>query len=136
MNGGSYSTSLVMPGVAAAASSASTAPDEWPSAYAVPPASSTSAWRSSTSRSTAYGGVSPLSPRPRRSYVETVKFEARRSAWVAAPRRSLSAPPTITSGGPSPDFSNAIVVPSFEVPCSSSLPSSVVDALAYHTISS
>ena len=69
MNGGSYSTTFVMAFVAAAASSASTAPDEWPNANADPPASSTSAWMSSTSRSTAYGDVSPLSPRPRRSYV-------------------------------------------------------------------
>src|SRR6266700_962827 len=50
-----------------------TAPEEIPYTYAEPPASSISAWRSSTSRSTANGAVSPLSPRPRRSSVNTVK---------------------------------------------------------------
>ena len=40
-----------------------------PIRLAEPPAASISAAMSSTSRATAYGWVSPLSPRPRRSYV-------------------------------------------------------------------
>jgi hypothetical protein len=43
------------------------APEEWPNKAADPPAAVISAARSSISRSTAYGAVSPLSPRPRRS---------------------------------------------------------------------
>lgn len=64
----------------AAASTARAAPEEMPYTYAEPPAASISASRSSTSRAAAYGAVSPLSPRPRRSYVKTVKSAARRSA--------------------------------------------------------
>ena len=52
----------------AAASSANAPPDDRPSKDAVPPAWAISAARSSTSRAGEYGGVSPLSPRPRRSY--------------------------------------------------------------------
>ncbi len=51
----------------AAARSASAPPEETPYSAASPPTASISAARSSTSRSTAYGGVSPLAPRPRRS---------------------------------------------------------------------
>ncbi len=51
----------------AAARSTSAPPEETPNSAASPPTASSSAARSSTSRSTAYGAVSPLSPRPRRS---------------------------------------------------------------------
>lgn len=51
----------------AAARSASAPPEETPYSPASPPVASISAARSSTSRSTEYGGVSPLAPRPRRS---------------------------------------------------------------------
>jgi hypothetical protein len=51
----------------AAASRASAAPEDMPNMAAVPPAAAMSAARSSTSRLTAYGAVSLLSPRPRRS---------------------------------------------------------------------
>ena len=44
-----------------------TAPDDDPQRLADPPAASITASMSSTSRSIAYGRVSPLSPRPRRS---------------------------------------------------------------------
>ena len=60
----------------AAASSASAPPDDSPSSDAEPPTASMSAARSSTSRAGEYGCVSPLFPRPRRSYVTTVKCEA------------------------------------------------------------
>ena len=67
MNGGSYSASLGIARPAAAARSESTAPDEWPDTNADPPSAAIKAAMSSISRSTAYGCVSPLSPRPRRS---------------------------------------------------------------------
>ncbi len=67
MNGGSYSASLVTASPLATASRARTAPEDPPNRKAAPPASAISAAMSSTSRSTAYGGVSPLSPRPRLS---------------------------------------------------------------------
>ncbi|MDQ1008155.1 hypothetical protein QFZ82_002640 [Streptomyces sp. V4I23] len=50
-----------------AARSASAAPEGMPWTRALPPACAITAVRSSTSRSTAYGAVSPLLPRPRRS---------------------------------------------------------------------
>jgi hypothetical protein len=54
-------------GPAAAARSASTAPEENPKTAAVPPAAPITAARSSISRSMLYGWVSPLAPRARRS---------------------------------------------------------------------
>src|SRR5881628_3588910 len=71
---------------------------------------------SSTSRSTAYGGVSPLSLRPRRSYVNTAKCGVRSgaSAPIGPKARWQSAPSTKMSAGPFPDRSNAMLVPSFE----------------------
>jgi len=51
----------------AAAARASAAPEEMPKTEAGSPASAISASMSSTSRSTAYGGWSPLWLRPRRS---------------------------------------------------------------------
>ena len=68
MYGGSQSATFVtLPGSARAASNASAAPDDVPYRNAVPPAASITAAMSSISRSIAYGSVSPLSPRPRRS---------------------------------------------------------------------
>lgn len=78
--GGSNNPRRSMGRPAAAARSASTAPDDTPYTHAVPPATSISAARSSISRSTAYGGVSVLAPRPRRSYVWTANRVASRSA--------------------------------------------------------
>src|SRR5829696_4651517 len=65
--GGSCSASLAMGGPWAAACRARPAPEEWPYTDALPPAWAMRAPMSSISRSTAYGAVSPLSPRPRRS---------------------------------------------------------------------
>ena len=67
MNGGSQSASLLTGAPLAVAISASAAPDDEPQSWADPPAASITASMSSTSRSIAYGSVSPLSPRPRRS---------------------------------------------------------------------
>ena len=61
-NGGSYSSSFGTARPRAAALRERTAPEEWPNTNAEPPASTASAWMSSTSRSTAYGALSPLSP--------------------------------------------------------------------------
>ena len=84
---------------------------------AEPPASWRSAARSSISRSREYGCLSPLSPRPRRSYVKTVKCCERRAASFAdGPNARLhSAPSTTMTGCPLPARSNAIGVPSFEI---------------------
>ena len=62
MYGGSYTASLVMGSPRAAASRASTAPEECPKTKGAPPTCLISASRSSISRSTAYGRVSPLAP--------------------------------------------------------------------------
>ena len=67
MNGGSQSASLSTGAPLAVAIIASTAPDDEPHRWADPPAAPITASMSSTSRSIAYGSVSPLSPRPRRS---------------------------------------------------------------------
>jgi hypothetical protein len=67
MKGGSHNASLVTGAPCSAAIIASTAPDDDPHRFASPPAASITARMSSTSRSMAYGGVSPLSPRPLRS---------------------------------------------------------------------
>src|SRR5215210_7933126 len=67
MNGGSHNASFVMASPLAAASRARAAPEDVPYTDADPPASLMRASISSISRSTAYGAVSPLSPRPRRS---------------------------------------------------------------------
>lgn len=67
MTGGSHSASFVIGTPRAAASRASTAPEDRPSTDADPPASAITAARSSISRSTEYRAVSPLAPRPRRS---------------------------------------------------------------------
>ena len=66
-NGGSHIASFVIGSREIAASIASAAPEDDPNRNADPPAASATASMSSTSRWTAYGGVSPLSPRPRRS---------------------------------------------------------------------
>jgi hypothetical protein len=58
---------LVMGRPAAAARLASAPPDDCPWTPAEPPFALITAAMSSISRSTAYGVVSPLSPRPRRS---------------------------------------------------------------------
>src|SRR2546425_1218611 len=82
-----------------------------------PPTSAISASRSSTSRAGAYGGVSPLSPRPRRSYVTTVKWDPRSDASSAPAGlndRCASAPSTEMIGCPLPARENAMAVPSFE----------------------
>nr|WP_223263512.1 hypothetical protein [Rhodococcus sp. MTM3W5.2] len=100
---------------AAAASRARIAPDERPNRPADPPTSSIRAARSSISRSTAYGAVSPLSPRPRRSYAIAVAPGASAAARAAAVARSLKAPPTMMIGWPSPDRSYAMTVPSREI---------------------
>jgi hypothetical protein len=63
---------------------------------------------SSISRSTAYGGVSPLLARPRRSWFSAVNWLASGSAV----ERVLNAPAVVVTGGPSPYRSNAITVPS------------------------
>ena len=52
---------------AAAAARARLPPEEYPNTAALPPATSITAARSSISRSIAYGAVSPLRPRARRS---------------------------------------------------------------------
>jgi hypothetical protein len=65
--GTSQSSSRVIGEPAAAALIESAPPDEKPSTAAEPPAAPSTAFRSSISRSTAYGAVSPLSPLPRRS---------------------------------------------------------------------
>jgi hypothetical protein len=65
--GGSNTVSFSMASPLAAACRASSAPEENPYTSADPPAWSITAARSSASRSTAYGPVSPLRPRPRRS---------------------------------------------------------------------
>src|SRR6266568_2390292 len=96
----------------AAASSPIHPPDEWPNTKAVPPAASTSTPRSSTSRSIEYGPFSSLSPRPRRSYSYTVKLELSPADSDLVEDRSENAPTTMTSAGPLPVRSNAIVVPS------------------------
>ena len=67
MKGGSYTASLAIERMCLAASRARAAPDDVPCTYTVSPARATSASRSSTSRSGAYGLVSLLAPRPRRS---------------------------------------------------------------------
>src|SRR5918992_5774303 len=77
--GTSYTASLSIERPAAAASSARPPPDEAPNTWADPPASAMSASRSSTSRSTAYGGVSPLSPRPHRSYWYTGELRGKQT---------------------------------------------------------
>lgn len=53
-------------------------PQELPNSEADPPAASMTASRSSYSRSTAYGAVSPLSPRPRRLIAATCQPEVLR----------------------------------------------------------
>ena len=65
--GWASSTGWVIGRPRAAARMASTAPEEYPKTEALPPAATMSASRSSISRSTAYGKVSLLVPRPRRS---------------------------------------------------------------------
>jgi hypothetical protein len=67
MNTGSHNASLETGSPRAAASRAMLPVPEMPIRAAAPPASAITAARSSYSRSTEYGGVSPLSPRPRRS---------------------------------------------------------------------
>jgi hypothetical protein len=93
---------------AATARSSSAPPEETPCAYtgASGLTAAMTAARSSISRSTANGAVSPLSPRPRRSY------DTARSPWPASAcarsaqvPRSLKAPPTITTVEPSPQAS-------------------------------
>jgi hypothetical protein len=49
--------------------------------------------RSSTARSTANGAASPLSPRPQRSKLKTVKHGASSAASGAPADLSLNAPP-------------------------------------------
>jgi hypothetical protein len=71
-NGASNSTSPPIGTPIDAASRARIAPDENPNTVAGPSHNEASAARSSTSRSIAYGAVSPLSPRPRLSYRITV----------------------------------------------------------------
>ena len=67
MYGGSHNASFVTGRPLAAATSARAAPEDDPKRNADPPAAAITAPMSSTSRWTAYGGVSPLGPRPRRS---------------------------------------------------------------------
>lgn len=52
---------------------------------------------------TEYTVVSPLSPRPRRSYWNTVKFDLKRDASVFVDDRSENAPTTRINGGPVPE---------------------------------
>src|SRR6266511_870547 len=114
MNGGRRTTKKKIGRPRTAPSSARTAPEECPNTDAAPLASPTRAPRSSTSRSTAYVAASPLSPRPRRSKVNTVNRGERSPARGAPADRSLRAPPTRMIDGPRPTRSNAMVVPSFE----------------------
>src|SRR5947207_2196610 len=104
MNGGSYNASFLMLRRLAAASRARAAPEEIAYTNADPPASRITASRSSISRSTAYGAVSPLSPRPRRSYRNTVKCGAKRGAsfGIGPNDRVQNAPSTRMTGGPAP----------------------------------
>ena len=93
-----------------------TAPEEWPSTAASPPAPAMTAARSSASRRTENGFVSPLSPRARRSYV----IARRPASASAAPSAAASfavdrAPLTITTAGPDPVSWTASRVPSAEV---------------------
>jgi hypothetical protein len=89
----------------AAAFRASVAPDEYPNTAADPPASPITASRSAISRSTEYGRVSPLSPRPRRSTLNVVKRSCSATASGSVVERVLNAPATIKIAGPSPSRS-------------------------------
>ncbi len=104
-NGGSYTATRSTPMPAPAARRASAPPEDTPNRVAEPPAAATSAARSSISRSVAYWSPAPLSPRPRRSKLNT------RHPWAAScsampadgpNARWQSAPSTITTAGPSP----------------------------------
>src|ERR1039457_3664384 len=118
-NGGSYTASVWTCNPCAAASRARSAPDDQPKTCASP-----SEWRammasrSSASRSTEYGAVSPLSPLPRRSYVYTLNCGARSPATKSAVgliARWASAPSTRITAGPSPVRVHAMLVPSREI---------------------
>src|SRR5207249_1307054 len=100
----SYKASFLMLRPLAAASRASAAPDEMAYTNADPPASRIKASRSSISRSTAYGAVSPLSPRARRSYTNTLKSRASSGAsfGIGPKARLQNAPSTRMTGGPPP----------------------------------
>ena len=100
MYGGSHKASFVTGWPLAAASRARAAPEDEPKRNADPPAAAITAPMSSTSRWTAYGGVSPLGPRPRRSKLNTVKSGARSAANPANDVRSTEPPQTRTTGGP------------------------------------
>lgn len=88
-------------------------PEERAYTGAVPPASAMSAARFSISRSTAYGAVSPLSPQPRRSSLNTSKFFSSSAGW-SRPRSQMILPTTMI-GWPSPNRSKAIWELSCEV---------------------
>src|SRR5437016_826384 len=75
-----------MPARSVAASRASTPPEDVPQTAAEPPAACSTASKSSISRATLYPGASPLSPRPRRSYVNTVK------CWASSRARAALGP--------------------------------------------
>src|SRR6185295_8430540 len=117
MNGGSYTASFGICAPLAAVSSARPAPEDVPNTNALPPAAAINACTSSTSRVVVYGGVSPLEPRPRRSYRNTVKLGASSFAILGlGPNSRLHIAPSIsTTGGPLPSRSYAIRVPSFEM---------------------
>src|SRR5262245_52715347 len=89
-------------------------PDDEPNTQADPPAAMMMAARSSISHWTEYCAASPLSPRPLRSYVKTVKSDASNPARLASSARTPRAPLTRINGSPAPDLSNAIGVPSAE----------------------
>src|SRR5262249_41595552 len=107
MNGGSYTASFLMLRPFAAARSARIAPDDIENTNADRPARLIMVSRSSISRSTAYGLVSPLSPRPRRSYAYTMKLDARSGAnFSVGPKfRLQNAPSNNMIGGPLPILS-------------------------------
>src|SRR5918999_5817637 len=114
MYGASYATRWLIGTPRLAASSANAAPEEIPTTIGRPPASRQTAARSSTSLSTLYGFVSVLPPRPRRSYENARKYFANSAANLRRYENSLNpnAPATSTRGGPVPDTSNAMRVPS------------------------
>ena len=105
VKGASYATIPASGRPAAAARNVMAAPEEWPNANGgCGPTAAATAARSSYSRSAANGWVSPLSPRPRRSYVTTVK-RCLRSSGATNVWRVQNAPTLTTSGGPSPAHS-------------------------------
>ena len=122
MNGGSYSTSFVIPG--------SRSP---PRARAPRPTSDRARTRESARLLDERLEVLDLASDRVRRRVAAVASPAavvrddrevrgEEAGQGRGALRSLSAPPTITSGGPSPTVSNAIVVPSVEVTVFMSLP--------------